>query len=188
MRRLDNPKHEAFALGLAKGLKQIEAYVQAGYSPNPSASSRLAQSPEILDRVDALKLEINDKINTAMTNPSGENFESLAEMGLDMNWVALQYKTIYSQALDANSFAAANAAVQNIQKLIEIQGSGGNGAEEERAPTIKINDVKDMLLVVKDIVELGQKEGSKETPEPTDITPATVAAIQALSDGDDHDR
>lgn len=50
----DNPKHEAFAQCLAKGMKQVDAYVGAGYSPKGAkagASSLLRQQPWIKDRV-----------------------------------------------------------------------------------------------------------------------------------------
>ena len=75
MPRLDNPKHEAFALNLAKSVKQIEAYALAGYSPNPSAASRLAAEPMIADRIVELQTEIRGKINTAMARPNEETFE-----------------------------------------------------------------------------------------------------------------
>lgn len=48
---LANPKHERFAQELAKGKTQIEAYENAGYQPNPSAASRLADDVKICERV-----------------------------------------------------------------------------------------------------------------------------------------
>lgn len=55
MPALTNPKHERFAQELAKGKTQIEAYEVAGYSPNRSAASRLAEDVNICERVAAIQ-------------------------------------------------------------------------------------------------------------------------------------
>lgn len=51
MPRLKNAKHELFAQGMAKGMKQAEAYAAAGFKPNPQAASNLCKKVNILDRV-----------------------------------------------------------------------------------------------------------------------------------------
>ena len=51
MAMLENQRWELFAQGIAKGLTQGEAYVQAGYKPSPSAPSRLFENVRIKDRV-----------------------------------------------------------------------------------------------------------------------------------------
>ena len=48
---LSNPKWEAFAQGLAKGIAQGEAYAQAGYKPNDPNASRLIKNDKIVARV-----------------------------------------------------------------------------------------------------------------------------------------
>jgi hypothetical protein len=48
---LENQRWELFAQGVAKGLTQGEAYVQAGYRPSPSAPSRLFENVRIKERV-----------------------------------------------------------------------------------------------------------------------------------------
>lgn len=55
MPALTNPKHERFAQELAKGKTQIEAYGNAGYRPNPSAASRLADDAKICERLAELQ-------------------------------------------------------------------------------------------------------------------------------------
>jgi len=192
MPKLDNPKHEAFALNLAKGMKQGEAYIRAGYQGNPSAASRMAGMPLILDRVAALEREIMGKMNDALTNPSEEAAQSLRELGLDMNWVATAYKKIYTSALDAESYAAANTAVANIQKLIEIERNGGNVEKEEEEPLVKLSDVSGFLSEARKLIELGQKQGNHKdmvdiTPE-DDATLAQVQAARAMTNDDDHER
>lgn len=186
MAKLENPKHEAFALYLAKGLKQGEAYVRAGYQNNPSAASRLATMPIIIDRVATLEKEIMTKMSEVMTMNSEEAARSLAEMGLTMEWVASAYKTIYEQSLQAASFAAANTAVANIQKLIEIDKAGGKVEEEDKAPLVKLSDVSEMLREARALIELGQKEGSDE-PDMIDVTPKTKTPADILASRDEVD-
>lgn len=189
MPSLDNPKHEAFALHLAKGMKQVEAYTHAGYSPNPSAASRLAASPIIVDRVDELKKEIREVMRTSVAYPSAENAESFREMGLTVEWVAEQYREIYEQSLSSGSFAAANAAVQNIQKMIENDKNAGGDDETTKVEPIKINDVTDMLVALKALSEVGQKEGKDDgdgLESMKDITPSQILATRGVSNDDDH--
>ncbi|MCA0276263.1 MAG: terminase small subunit [Proteobacteria bacterium] len=52
---LSNPKHEAFAQGLAKGLTQVEAYAEAGYSPSDANAARLTGNDRIKERVAELQ-------------------------------------------------------------------------------------------------------------------------------------
>jgi phage terminase small subunit len=52
-----NVKRERFAQELAKGKTQVEAYKIAGYSPNDSNAAKLANKPEIQERI----TEINGK-------------------------------------------------------------------------------------------------------------------------------
>lgn len=51
MPRLDNPKHELFAQGLAKGKSQVEAYQEAGYAPSEPNASRLTSNDKVAARV-----------------------------------------------------------------------------------------------------------------------------------------
>lgn len=48
---LANPKHERFAQLLAKGMKQHEAYEEAGFKPSEPHASRLASSGKVQARV-----------------------------------------------------------------------------------------------------------------------------------------
>jgi len=51
---LRNQRQELFAQGIAKGLTQGEAYVEAGYKASPSAPSRLFENVRIKERVQEL--------------------------------------------------------------------------------------------------------------------------------------
>lgn len=51
MPALDNPKHERFAQGLAKGMSQAQAYVNAGYKQSEPHAARLARNGKVRARV-----------------------------------------------------------------------------------------------------------------------------------------
>lgn len=190
MPKLENPKHEAFALNLAKGQKQGEAYVRAGYTGNPSAASRLAAQPAIVDRVAELEKDIMGRMSEVLDKNSEEAARTLAEMGINMAWVATAYKKIYDKAIQDASYAAANTAVANIQKLIEVENNGGKAKDEDDTPLVKLNDVTHMLTEARKLIELGQKEG--KAPEMVDVTPdstttpAQILATRSASNDPDH--
>jgi phage terminase small subunit len=55
MPALENPKHERFAQGLAKGKSQAEAYADAGYKPSEPNASRLTRNDKVQARVAELQ-------------------------------------------------------------------------------------------------------------------------------------
>ena len=67
---LQNQRWELFAQGIAKGLTQGEAYIQAGYKPSRSAPSRLFENVRVKERVQelvgrqAVKIIINKQFIT----------------------------------------------------------------------------------------------------------------------------
>lgn len=169
MPKLENEKHDEFARLLAQGLKQGEAYEKAGYSANKGAASRLAGSPKIQDRVEEYRKEIAQKVQTAMTVVSEENWKSLADMGLTMEWVATQFKEVYEQSLTAGSFSASNTALQSIQKLIELERSGKPEADAEEEAKYSVKDTLDLLSGMKDL--LSAAPAPVPVPEMKDVTP-----------------
>lgn len=54
MTALGNPRHEAFAQGVAKGMTADEAYTAAGYKPNRGNAARMKANESILARIDEL--------------------------------------------------------------------------------------------------------------------------------------
>lgn len=150
--KLDNPKHEEFALLLARGVKQGQAYIKAGYAENKGAASRLAQSPVIQERVAELKTELMDRVNAVIAVNTKDNVESLREMGLTMEWVAEQFKNIYTSSLQAGAFSAANTAVENIKKLIEMERNAKNEDTPSDTPTVNMQGMLDVLDKVADII------------------------------------
>jgi hypothetical protein len=61
MPALANARHERFAQELAKGKSQAEAYVEAGYKPSRSASTRLAADVSICERLTELQNKVAEK-------------------------------------------------------------------------------------------------------------------------------
>jgi len=189
MPTLPNPAHETFAYHLSKGMKQKKAYVMAGYTANDSAASRLAASPAVQARVEELKHEEHQAINRAMEEPNEENFRSLAEMGLTMEWCAGAFKEIYEKALDQGQLAPANTAVANIQKLIEINGAGTGEEETSPESLIKVSEVTGMLDSLKGVIDAAK--GPEEIKDPADtardVTPTEVTALlEEVVNDDDH--
>jgi hypothetical protein len=54
---LRNPRHEAFAQALARGVPAVKAYVEAGYKPNSGNPSVLKRDQRVEKRVDELQEE-----------------------------------------------------------------------------------------------------------------------------------
>jgi phage terminase small subunit len=167
--KLDNPKHEEFALLLARGLKQGQAYIKAGYAENKGAASRLAQSPVIQERVEQLKTELMDRVQSVIAVNTKDNVESLRELGLTMEWVAQQFKNIYTSSLQAGAFSAANTAVENIKKLIEMEKNANNEDDSKDIPRLDMQDMLGVLDKVADIIT-ASKNSSAEIPM-INITP-----------------
>jgi hypothetical protein len=82
MPSLDNPRYERFAQDIAKGMPQLEAYVNAGYKPNDGHAARLAGDGRIVARV----AEIKDRaaIRTEIT------LQSLLEEAAEIQAAALK--------------------------------------------------------------------------------------------------
>lgn len=51
---LENPRHEAFAQGLASGKTADEAYIAAGYKPNRGNAARMKANESIASRVEEI--------------------------------------------------------------------------------------------------------------------------------------
>lgn len=189
MPALGNPAHETFAYHLSKGVKQKKAYALAGYTANDSAASRLANSPAVQARIEELKHEEYQAINRALDEPNEENFRSLAEMGLTMEWCAQAFKNIYETAVDQGQLAPANTAVANIQKLIEINGAGTGEEKVDEESLIKVSEVTGMLDSLKGVIEASQ--GPEEIKDPADgakdVTPTEINhQLEVLENDDDH--
>ena len=105
MPQLPNPKHDAFAYALAKGMSKVDAYVHAGYNDSPPSATRLSQKPEVVQRVQEIRAEMMGAAKALIEVPSEENAVALKDMGLTLDWCIEQYKDIADKAKDAGQFA-----------------------------------------------------------------------------------
>lgn len=156
MPRLDNDKHEEFALLLSRGVKQADAYIKAGYAPNKGAASRLAQAVRIADRVQELRTEASAKRELAIAAVENEDWQSLSDMGLTTEWVAQKYKEVFEAALGAGSYTAANASIAGIQKLIEQEQNKKNDKPDSGENKIDMKDLFSVLDKFTDVVKAAQ--------------------------------
>lgn len=98
---LTNPRHEAFAQALAKGMSQEDAYAEAGFKPHRQNASRLMTNDDVRQRVGEIQARVAEK----------------AEWSAAERLLAL--KAIY----DANSTADARVAISAIAEANKMQGS-----------------------------------------------------------------
>lgn len=138
---LDNPKHELFAQGLAKGLSASEAYEQAGFKPHRSAASRLSTNVNIEARVSEL-------VHKGAARAETDVARVLKELG------RLGFSDIRA-AFDANGrlkppaqwdddFAASVASVEVVTRLSNETDEDGN-REVEYVHKIKTWDKNSAL-------------------------------------------
>lgn len=76
---LDNPRHEAFARGLAEGLSLVDAYERAGFKRHDGNSARLRGDERIQGRVQELQQEAAQKTGYTL-----ETISQKLERGLKM--------------------------------------------------------------------------------------------------------
>jgi phosphoglucomutase len=77
MPALTNPKHEAFAQALAKGVKQEKAYSDLGYAANKGHAARLAGKGNVKARVAELQAQSAQKTVKAVSFNAVDMFQRL---------------------------------------------------------------------------------------------------------------
>jgi hypothetical protein len=169
MPQLPNPKHDAFAYALAKGMSKVDAYVHAGYNDSPPSATRLSQKPEVVQRVQEIRAEMMGAAKALIEVPSEENAVALKDMGLTLDWCIEQYKDIADKAKDAGQFAPANAAIKNIQGIIEIKTSKdkGEGADSE--------ETRFSLTEIREVASLFRESEPVQELNIIDVTPKTIS-------------
>lgn len=119
---LSNPKHEAFAQGLAKGKSQAEAYADAGYKGDRTAASRLSTNVNVLSRVAELQEKAAEK--TLVT------VESLTEQ-LDRAYGCAMANDQAAAAVSATMAKAKLHGLDIDRKLIDIHHHYHDMSDEE---------------------------------------------------------
>lgn len=108
MARLFNDRREKYSRNLAAGMKQVDAYLDAGYtSVSTSAASRLANDPRIVRRIVELKAEARNKIVPAAFEPSM----------LTRDYIMLELYKNAVEARDAGDLGVSNKALEALAKV-----------------------------------------------------------------------
>lgn len=174
MPQLSNPKHDAFAYALAKGMSKADAYVHAGYNDSPPSATRLSQKPEVVQRVNELREEMMGAARALIEAPTEENALALSAHGLTLEWCMEQFQDIAEKAKSAGQFAPANAAIKNIQGIIEMKNAKSGGQTEDGdEPRIKLSDATAFAQALVALRDGGKEEG----PTTIDVTPANDSDI-----------
>jgi phage terminase small subunit len=110
---LENPKHEAFSQGLAKGLSASEAYVAAGYKESRSAASRLSTNVNVEARIAELVNKGAEKAGTSIAHVLSE----LTRLGFsDIRKAFTESGSILPPAEWDDDFAAAVAGIEVVSR------------------------------------------------------------------------
>ena len=100
-----NVKQELFAQGIAKGLSQLRAYVEAGYKPSEGAACRLSSNVKVAARIAELQAKGADKALVTVETINEKLIESY-EMAEQMKQAAAMTQAAMAQAkifgLDVN--------------------------------------------------------------------------------------
>lgn len=75
---LPNPRHEAFAQALAKGMSQDAAYAEAGFKPHRQNASRLMSNDDVRRRVDEIQSKAVKKLEVTVESLARELEEARA--------------------------------------------------------------------------------------------------------------
>ena len=169
MPALKNPKHELYARLLSEGKKQKDAYVGAGFKFNAGGASRLAHRADVAQRIEELKgkafgalVKARDSDNLPTEIP--DDAQTLRDLGISLLWVAQQYKDMHERAVEANQFAPAIKAIENLQKMLAAEA--GNDDDSPSIDTDRI-PVKAMTEMLREIRMIG--EGKVVVVDPVDM-------------------
>jgi len=119
MPTLDNPRHERFAQGLAKGMSADAAYEQAGFKPNRGNASTLKANQSVKDRVAELQERAEAKTEITL--------QKLIEYANEARELAVELKQ-------------PGAAVQAIKELGVLTG---NRVERRENTNRTVSDLTD---------------------------------------------
>jgi hypothetical protein len=113
MPALENPRREKFAQGIVKGLPQVKAYQEAGYSPQRQNASRMMTNDDIQQRLSELR-ELK-----------------IGEFATEKDFLRKMFMQNYSLAIASSNLAAANVAADKLARLdghmVDRKEIGGPG-------------------------------------------------------------
>lgn len=114
MPALNNPKHEAFAQAVAKGISVAEAYEAAGYKPNAGNARRLKMVEAVVKRIEAL----GGHVEAIESRATEKMIERVAEkIALTREWVIDRLTENASRAMKAEQAGDGNVANRALELL-----------------------------------------------------------------------
>lgn len=132
MPRLDKPRYETFARGLARGKTQEVAYEEAGFSPNRQNASRLANNPLILQRVEEIKAE-RERMMSAPVVHDEDDENDFGEPMIEVTptWVIERLAANVVSAQSVGNHSAANKALEMLGHHLGMSFSDKKGGSED---------------------------------------------------------
>jgi hypothetical protein len=121
---LKNPKHELFAQGLAKGMSQAKAYVEAGFKPDDGHAARLAGDGRIRGRV----AELRGQVLAARAKQQRQTeITTRQHVVVSVNAIAEELQAAYDMAVQLkmpNAMATASLGKAKLFGLLAPPGGG----------------------------------------------------------------
>lgn len=148
---LPNPRHEAFAQALAKGMSQDAAYAEAGFKPSRHHASRLATKGNVANRVAELQSKAAEKAEWS----AAERLAALKRIS-DANEASDPRVTV-SAIAEANKMNGSYAPSKQ-----ELTGKGGGPVVVADLTRLKGMSDKELEILERALVQIGIAEGDKE--------------------------
>jgi phage terminase small subunit len=131
---LNNPRHERFAQGVAKGKSQHDAYIYAGYAPNQkpkdvrSNAGVLARKPEVAARIHELQAKQAHRIGVTVD-----------ELVVELDQMLALAKRVKNPSAGVGAVLAKGKLLGLITDKVELEGT-------IRKPARAATDKKTMTL------------------------------------------
>jgi hypothetical protein len=161
--QLDNPKQEAFAVNIANGMRQGDAYEYSGYLRSPSGASQLASQPHVKQRIQEL---IQEKQDLAVAE--GDDMDNLPSE-LNRDWLIRTLMKNVTIAQKAQQIAPANKAVEMLAEIIGFSIKKGSSNKDtgatdpstgEPAAGLDIDRISDNFGKLSDFLERREKDAN----------------------------
>jgi hypothetical protein len=126
---LDDPKREAFAVGVARGLTLAKAYIEAGYSPDGArqhAHRLMIRNPDVSLRVQELRIQISTQVIAGVVaREISDRNARLGELQARWDWLRHELQGI----VEERGAALAGEVPGGGSGLLVKQWMRGNGED-----------------------------------------------------------
>lgn len=147
MPRLNNDRHELFAMMRAKGMSLKAAGAAAGFAPGSSTPNDLDKDPEVLVRVQEIMGEMRDKREAARA-ASTEAAKVVGQMtGVSRAWVLQKLAENAQNAATDGDYKESNSALKLIgDEFGMFKGATAEGAEDSAG--VRVFDIDALEAVL----------------------------------------